>query len=271
MGTEEVIASEVPAEGAGVEAAASVPTEDAAVGTEETPEATATPELYQVRVNGRVKEVPLEDLIANYSKGEDYTRKTQELAQQREAVQQMFALQAALERDPRTTLATLAGALGVDLGTAQAMVTQAQQGEEDPFAVLTQKVDSLASTLTAQQQAALAAQQQQAQQAALQAQIEREIADLKDLHGDFDQQELVRFAVENGVPNLGVAFRAWQFEKAEQQKLAEANRAVEAKRKAQVVSGGRTTSPSGAVVPGSGANGHMSVREAFAAALAAAQ
>jgi hypothetical protein len=55
------------------------------IGPDEVPldEASEEPDnsdLYEVTVNGEKKEVSLESLISNYSKGEDYTRKTQELS-----------------------------------------------------------------------------------------------------------------------------------------------------------------------------------------------
>lgn len=231
--------------------------------------AESEPDLYTVRVGGREERVNLEEALNGYMRQQDYTRKTQEVAQQREQLAQMAALQAALERDPRTTLATLAGALGVDLATGQ--TAQAPAGEQDPYELLVGKVDSLTATLTAQQQAALDAQRQAQEMASIKAQVDREIADLKASHGDFDESALARFAVENGVTNLAVAFNAWQFEQEQQRRISETNRAIEAKRKqAAVVSGGHTSSPTGTVVPGGGGQ-RMSVREAFLAAAAAAK
>lgn len=196
----------------------------------------------------------------------DYTRKTQELSQQREQVAQMLALQTALERDPRTTLAALAGVFNVDLGNQAAPVDQLS-ADADPLEILAREVQSLRGTLTAQQQAALAAQQQAQQQVDVQAQINREIAELKSTHGDFDQQELAAYAVENQInAPLSVVYRAWQFDKAEQTKIAEKNRIVAAKRRGQVVSGGAATTTTGAVTPGNG-GGRVTAREAIMAAL----
>ena len=49
------------------------------------------PPLYAVKVGGEELEVTLDDLQAGYSRQQDYTRKTQELAQQRKTVEQQQA------------------------------------------------------------------------------------------------------------------------------------------------------------------------------------
>lgn len=226
------------------------------------------PELYSVLVGGKEEKVTFDDLQKGYMRQADYTRKTQELAREREGVAELNALRSALERDPRATLVALAGALGVDFGTASQVAAQIQQGDDDPLAILTSKVDQLHGTLTAQQQAALAAQQQAQQQAAFQAQIDREISYLKDVHGDFAGDELIQYAVDHGTVDLATAYGAWQFELAKAAQVAERNQAVEAKRRAQVVSGGQNAA-AGSVTPA--AKPRMSVREAFQAALAGAQ
>merc|ERR1712224_646361 len=43
------------------------------------------PQLYTIKVDGEEQEVTLEELQNGYSRQRDYTRKTQELAQQRKA------------------------------------------------------------------------------------------------------------------------------------------------------------------------------------------
>ncbi len=259
---EQGVGAEGAVTGEGAEGSAGASGEPTEGSTGEAGAGAEQPELYTVNVGGRQQQVTLEDLTKGYMRQADYTRKTQELARERQEVSQMQALAAALERDPRTTLAALASALGVNLAT---QVPTAPQGEVEPLDLLASKFDSLSQQITAQQQAAQAAQQQAQQQAAFQAQIEREIADLKDLHGDFAEKELFQYAVDHGVVDLGTAFRAWQFDLAQAAKIAEQNRVVEAKRKAQVVSGGQNAAP-GSLAPVTGQR--MSLREAFAAALA---
>ena len=47
------------------------------------------PEVYAVKVDGEELEVSLEELVQGYSRHSDYTRKTQELASQRDQMAQM--------------------------------------------------------------------------------------------------------------------------------------------------------------------------------------
>ena len=68
--------------------------EDEDVQEEETEEVEAAPELYKVIIDGEEIEVSLDELQKGYSRQSDYTRKTQQLAQQRkeaEALQQDYA------------------------------------------------------------------------------------------------------------------------------------------------------------------------------------
>lgn len=272
MAEEQVAAEGVVTEGAPSDAEATdaepfaAPEGELTGGEAGAAEGVETPDLFTVKVGGREEQVTLDDLTNGYMRQADYTRKTQELSSQRDQVQQMLALQTALERDPRTTLVALAGALGVELGQAQTAAIPALGADADPLEILAREVESLRGTLTAQQQADLAARQQAQQQAQLRSQIDQEIADLKGSNGEFDHMELVRYAVEHQTPSLSVAYRAWQFDKAEAAKLAERNRAVAAKRGAQVVSGGRASTAAGATAP-SGSD-RPTFREALSMALA---
>ena len=52
-------------------------------------EAEEEPEVYAVKVDGEELEVSLDELVQGYSRHSDYTRKTQELASQRDQMAQM--------------------------------------------------------------------------------------------------------------------------------------------------------------------------------------
>jgi len=66
-------------------------------------------------VDGEEIEVPLAEALNGYQRQADYTRKTQELAEQRRQVQFASALQEALQNDPGSTLALLQEHYGVGL------------------------------------------------------------------------------------------------------------------------------------------------------------
>lgn len=224
-----------------------------------------TPELYSILVDGHEQQVTLEEALKGHMRQADYTRKTQELAREKQEVAQWAAFAQALERDPRTTLASLAGALGIDFGPGQ--VAQGPV-ELDPLESLNSKVDALTSTLSATQRQAAeqaAAAQQMAQTEAL---IQQEIAGLKEIHGDFDERELATWAVKNETPNLRAAYMGWQFELQNAAKVAERNRQIEAKRKAQVVTGGSNPA-AGSVTEGT--TEKMTAQEAIRRAIAAHQ
>ena len=60
-----------------------------------------------VQVNGEEVRVPLKEALSGYQRQADYTRKTQELSEQRRQVQFGGALQEALQNDPKGTLELL--------------------------------------------------------------------------------------------------------------------------------------------------------------------
>lgn len=61
----------------------------------------------RVRVDGEDVEVPFSEALRGYSREADYTRKAQELAQQRQEAQYGIQLQQALQADPALTLRIL--------------------------------------------------------------------------------------------------------------------------------------------------------------------
>ena len=70
----------------------------------------------RVKVGGDEVEVPLREALDGYSRTADYTRKTQELAAQRQQAEYALTLQRALETQPEETLRLLARRAGIELG-----------------------------------------------------------------------------------------------------------------------------------------------------------
>ena len=66
-----------------------------------------------VKVDGEDIEVPLSEAVAGFSRQADYTRKTQELAQQRAELQWATAIRGALDNDPAGTLELLKAHYGL--------------------------------------------------------------------------------------------------------------------------------------------------------------
>jgi hypothetical protein len=209
--------------------------------------------------------ITLDEARNGYLRQRDYTRKTQELAEQRRQLQHAEVLQAALQRDPQATLKALADAYGVEFGSRNpAPAAPTPTTVEDDW--------GWSDTPTAEPQSAndprldeLVQWRQQQEIAAAQAQIKNELAELEGQYGEFDQSEVLRFALERNFPDVTAAFKAMHFDKVQSElsRRQEDAKRVQAKRDAQVVSPAGVRS--GASTPNA-PKGGMTIREAFLAA-----
>ena len=108
-------------------------------------EAEEEPEVYAVKVDGEELEVSLEELVQGYSRHSDYTRKTQELASQRDEMAQMQQQWASEISQAQAERQQYMDALGQFV--QQSMVGLEQYGnvnweqlrEDDPIAFVTKK------------------------------------------------------------------------------------------------------------------------------------
>jgi hypothetical protein len=73
-------------------------------------------EMYTIKVDGVEEQVTLEELQNGYQRHSDYTRKTQEVAAERERLRQAEQIVSALENNPEETLKTLAQSFELELG-----------------------------------------------------------------------------------------------------------------------------------------------------------
>lgn len=126
MGDEpETIDEEVSAE----DDAAEVESEDVESEDAEEPEQEEQPSKFTVKVDGKDVEVTLDELQKGYSRTEDYTRKTQALAQERKQAQAEFES----VRNERAQYAQLLGALQEQLTQATPQVDMDYLYNEDPI------------------------------------------------------------------------------------------------------------------------------------------
>jgi hypothetical protein len=202
--------------------------------------------VVTLKVGGEDVELPLRDAISQGMMQQDYTRKTQELASQREELAYAERLVQALESDPERALQALAQAYEVQFGDAE------PQEPLDPEEARWQQVESF-------MQAQYEAQQQ--------ADLDLTLNQMRTSYGDFDENELLSYAIEHHIANLDDAFKAMSYDSiVGPAKTAQAQReAQQRKETAPPVAGGHGVAP-GAVTPGGGPPG--SVREAFAQAKA---
>lgn len=198
----------------------------------------------RIKVDGEEVTVPLTEAIAGYQRQADYTRKTQELAQQRSELQWATALRGALDNDPQGTVELLMQHYGLTRPQAQ----QAQQQmAADPYGFDDFDIEPQGTQadprLSDIEQRLLRFEQAQAQQ-----QLQAEVARLQQKYGpDFDPQEVVAAALANRSTDLEATFKQVAFDRiVARQRTAEAEaQRTQTKKAAAVVSGGSSAKGTG--------------------------
>ena len=184
----------------------------------------------KLNVAGEEVDVPLKEALAGYQRQADYTRKTQELSEQRKQVQFGSALQEALQNDPRNTLELLKQHYGLD---------EQQASEEDEL-----YMDPTEKQYRQLESRVKAFEQQKALN-----DLEKTVESLSRKYGDaFDADEVIAKALATGNSNLEAVYKQTAFDRIFEQnvtanqvkaKKAEDEKAiVQAKRDATVVSKG---------------------------------
>jgi hypothetical protein len=180
----------------------------------------------KLQVNGEEVVVPLAEAIAGYQRQADYTRKTQELSEQRKQIQFAAALQEALDKDPVTTLQQLQEIYGV--AQSDAISDDWDWEIEEPE---TAKYRQLEARIAA-------FEEEKAMQ-----ELQRTIDSLEKRYGDaFQADEVVARALAEGTTDLEATFKKIAFDKVYEEAItnkkvkAEEQARTQAKREAQVVS-----------------------------------
>lgn len=196
-------------------------------------EVTELGEKYvKLQVDGEEVAVPISEALAGYQRQADYTRKTQELSEQRKQLQFAATLQQALQNDPENTLRLL---------QAQYQVApKAEEPAEEEWLTEEEKqVRELSSRLNA-------LEHERAMEA-----LVKTIESLESKYGDeFNADEVVFKASQLGTTDLEAVFKQMAFDKVYAQKseaskkLAEEQERLNAKRGASIVAGS-TSSRSG--------------------------
>ena len=181
----------------------------------------------RVTVDGEEIEVPLKEAVSGYQRQADYTRKTQELSEQRKQVQFATTLAESLQQDPAGTLQALNQHYGIKTPI------QNQEVEEE-------YLDPAEKQLRNLEQRIASFEQQKAMD-----ELTRTIDSLQGKYGDdFNADEVVAKALATGSNDLEAVFKQITFDKVYSKaseatkKLSEEQSRVEAKRSASVVSGG---------------------------------
>lgn len=212
----------------------------------------AIPSTYTVKINGVEEQVSMEEALKGYQRQADYTRKTQELASEREQLSQAQQLWNAIESNPEHAISAIADAYGFKLSPAELKAAESAR---------TESVDTLDESTPADPRWQQVEQfMQQAQQEKLQAQIDRELSTIHSKHGgiQFDDNQLLEFAVNRGIANLEDAFVVWTQNAAA--KVAQ-DRQIQQKKNGIAVAGGHGTA-AGVVNAGPGTK-LLSIAEAI--------
>lgn len=110
--------------------------------------------LVTVRVDGEDVTVPLSEAVQGYSRTQDYTRKTQALADERtnleaglEEVRQYRQWGEQIARDPQSAVTSIAEAYGIDLGGVGSNINDGYGDESPKVAQLESQIKQLSDQL----------------------------------------------------------------------------------------------------------------------------
>lgn len=153
-------------------------------GEEEEPEEQEQPQTFTVKVDGKEVSVTLDELQKGYSRTQDYTRKTQQIAEVRKQVEQ----ETHAVRAEREQYAQLLGALQAQLQSSEPQIDLDRLYHEDPIEwvrqkeVMRERQEKLGAIQSEQQRLSQVAQyeQQRAMEAQLASQQEALLAALPD-------------------------------------------------------------------------------------------
>ena len=181
-------------------------------------EADSTSDKYNVKIDGEVLEVTLDELQNGYQRQADYTRKTQELASERERLAQGEAIVQALEANPQEAVSALADAFGVAGGNQINDQTQPEE-DLDPEEVRLRRMESSI---------------EEHERAARQRNMQGEVDGLREkFKADINERELYSHALKHNIGNLEAAYAHMTYGDV-QQKATNAG-IVDEKRAANVV------------------------------------
>lgn len=192
----------------------------------------------KVKVDGTELDVPVKEALSGYQRQADYTRKTQELAAQRESLQFAQTIAQALEQDPAGTIELL----GRHYGTGAQSVNQ--QPSVPEFA------DPLEQQVWEMNQKIASFEQAQAQ-----VELEKEINRLSSQYQDFNAPEVITQALRMGTDNLEAVYKQMSYDRllqevntyrqANQVAVTKEQEIIDAKRNAAFVAGGASANGAG--------------------------
>ena len=200
---------------------------------------------YGVKIDGEEHQVTLGELQSGYQRQSDYTRKTQELARERERLAQGEAIVQALESDPQGAVTALADAFGVGVtGNPNGTTDMVEDVDVDPDEVRLRRIESSIEDQN---------------RAWRQQNLQGELVTLEQkFNAPIDQSALFAHALKHNIGNLEAAYTHMTY--GDMQWKAQNADIVEEKRAATVVDSSSGT-PSGNVERATSAV--QSIRDAY--------
>lgn len=228
----------------------------------------------RVKVDGEEVSVPLREALQGYSRTQDYTQKTQALAEQRRQAEEAIVLQQALQTAPGLTVQILANRAGVSVEEFLGMTpAQQQQAIAEP-----EYDDPLERALAEQVQRVSTLEQRLAQQEADRVLMDQ-VNGLKQRFQIDDNQvkEVVATAFQMGLPPqmLPMVYQSMAFQKLQAQQQARdefsgmQNQQAQQRQAAAAAAGQVIGQGTGAVgtTTDRGGDGNMSLMDAINAAM----
>lgn len=229
----------------------------------------------RVKVDGEEHEVPLSEALQGYSRTADYTRKTQELAAQRQQAEYALTLQRALQTRPRETLSLLANEYGINFAQQSPPPQQREQPSlyddgldepaysSDPVNQRLSQYEQRLNQVTSQLAQRQADETLRAAIGGLQRKYQLDDATTRQVVGTALQANMGPESFEMIYKNLAFD-RAQQMRAAAQQQRGEQTRQREAakERSSQIVGNGPSAASAGGPRPGP-SDGRVSIHEAF--------
>lgn len=159
-------------------------------------------QLVPIVVQGETKMVPLGELRSGYMRQDDYTRKTQEVASERDAARWARDVMAALESDPQETILSFARHFGLLDEQAPQPQFDLNEIDEDlrPLVEMNQQLQQKIAELESQVNTSNQSFEMQRQEQ-LVAEIKSELSTLKSRYGDeFDERSTLEYARDYNLP-----------------------------------------------------------------------
>ena len=161
-----------------------------------------------VTVNGETFEVPLAELRNGYMRQSDYTRKTQQIAADRELIQWAQELQEAFRVDPAGSLRYLQEQFGLQA--------------DNQYADLDPEFEPIVNELkqTRRELAELRKQQEQVAWERVNADVQSELNQMKSRYQDFDPLQVLPIAIDNKL-TMEMAYKVWKADRVQSDAAAQ--------------------------------------------------